>query len=178
MIAISGGHYPAKRGASDGAGFSEYPETMLWAKTIVDAINITNPGMAVLVPTGTLGEKVRFINRLEGVKIAAEIHFNAAPTNRPVRGSETLYCPGSKTGKYIAEKVQDTLGSLLPPSRGIKEGWYQMDPSKGIDYFLKATKCPAVILEPEFVVNKEAILLFRVPVCKSLARIFVRLVLH
>ena len=35
--------------------------------------------------------------------------------------------------------------------RGAKAGWYQMNPSKGADYFLKATNATALIIEPEFI---------------------------
>jgi hypothetical protein len=41
--------------------------------------------------------------------------------------------------------------------RGAKEGWYQMNPQKGPDYFLKATNCTALILEPEFIEHRDRI---------------------
>ena len=80
--------------------------------------------------------------------------FNAATDSRGTnvgRGSETLYYPGSDKGKALAEACQSALEELFPPNRGAKEGYYRMDPARGPDFFLAKTKCPAVIVEPEFV---------------------------
>jgi hypothetical protein len=49
------------------------------------------------------------------------------------------------------------LAENFPPSRGIKEGWYRMNKENGPDFFLDKSKCPAVILEPEFVHRSELI---------------------
>ena len=99
---------------------------------------------------------------------ALEIHFNSAAVPG-VKGSETLYAPGSQRGSKIARIVQCHLAKQYPPNRGIKEGWYRMDrpgvidyagDTEGdeiIDYFLRKTKCPALIVEPEFIQNHRKI---------------------
>jgi N-acetylmuramoyl-L-alanine amidase len=161
MILISAGHNAGAVGATF-QGFSEYPNTAIWAFEIVKRLNaMCIP--AKLVPSSTLGKKVQFINdfdvRGEAVWLAAEIHFNAGGG----QGTETLYYPGSKKGKQYAEEVQRLLWPVFGKNRGVKEGWYKMDApgvkehpndvegDEFIDYFLRKTHCPALIIEPEFV---------------------------
>lgn len=150
MIFLSAGHYPSKPGASF-ERFIEHDEAIIW----VHKIEALCDEEVVTVPTGVLKEKVAFINeRVMDGDCAVEIHFNAARNaeGQPIgRGSETLYYPGSEPGKVLAEKFQKVLGEIFPPDRGVKEGWYRMDPSRGADFFLAKTKCPAIIIEPEFV---------------------------
>lgn len=157
MIFISAGHHPAAPGAKWDR-FIEHDEACIWAKYMTDKIGLKS----TLVPTGILQSKVDFINaRLLNGDIAIEIHFNAARDkhNEPIgRGCETLYYPGSTKGKHIAQLCQDALSLSFPPSRGIKEGWYRMDPKRGPDFFLARTRCPAVIIEPEFVHHSELII--------------------
>jgi hypothetical protein len=128
---------------------------------------------AMLVPTGILKNKVNFINgRIMNGDVAIEIHFNAARDvdNNPVgHGCETLYYPGSVRGKLLAEKCQEALSSIYLPDRGVKEGWYRMNPDNGPDFFLAKTKCAAVIIEPEFVHRSEIITSVRDEAIVSLA---------
>jgi N-acetylmuramoyl-L-alanine amidase len=184
MIALSAGHWERARGAKNKTGFYEYPETMLWARKIHDILqsDIFNID-AVLVPAENLGAKVKFINdfvRSGGVNLAVEIHFNSAPGGKG-RGSETLYHPGSHAGKQSALIVQSALGSILPPNRGAKEGWYMMD-RPGIkdypddkegdetpDYFLAKTRCPALIIEPAFIQRQMVIEDMRDIACEVIA---------
>ena len=157
MIFVSAGHHPAAPGATH-ERFTEYDEAIIWAEKLVELLG--DEGM--LVPTGVLQSKVDYINsRLINGDIALEIHFNAAADGdgNPVgRGSETLYYPGSAKGEALATAVQAALADVFPPDRGVKEGWYRMDPNRGPDFFLKRTKCPAVILEPEFVHRNDIII--------------------
>jgi N-acetylmuramoyl-L-alanine amidase len=157
MIFISAGHHPAAPGAKWDR-FIEHDEASIW--TTIMATKLGESGS--LVPTGTLQSKVDFINtRIMNGDIAIEIHFNAArdADNKPVgRGCETLYYPGSEKGKAIALLCQEALAEVFPPDRGAKEGWYRMDPERGPDFFLARTKCPAVIVEPEFVHRSELII--------------------
>jgi len=150
MIFISAGHHPTKPGAKYDR-FIEHDEACVWVDIIVHKLD----GKAIAVPTGFLKDKVEFINsRLMNGDIAVEVHFNAAVDadgKNVGRGCETLYYPGSVDGQRLAEKCQEALEDAFPPSRGIKEGWYRMDPKRGPDFFLARTKCPAVIIEPEFV---------------------------
>lgn len=184
MIAISAGHWERARGAKNKTGFYEYPETMLWARKIHDLLMSDLHNIAaVLVPAENLAAKVKFINDFVSagkVKLVVEIHFNSAPGGKG-RGSETLYHPGSYAGKQAAGIVQSALGSILPPNRGAKEGWYKMD-RPGIqdypgdkdgdetpDYFLAKTRCPALIIEPAFIQRQMVIEDMRDIACEVIA---------
>jgi len=149
MIFISAGHHPAKPGATF-QRFIEHDEAVIWSELLYDTIGTG----ASLVPPGTLQAKVDFINaRILNGDIAIEVHFNSAKANgqHVGRGCETLYYPGSEKGEKLATAAQAALAEVFPPSRGVKEGYYRMDPSRGADFFLARTKCPAIIIEPEFV---------------------------
>ncbi len=156
MIFISAGHHPAAPGATFDR-FIEHDEAIIWAEQMADKLGLDS----TLVPVGTLSQKVSYINaRIMDGDVAIEIHFNAArdADNEPIgRGCETLYYPGSERGEHLATQCQDALALAFPPDRGIKEGWYRMDPKRGADFFLARTKCPAVILEPEFVHRSDLI---------------------
>ena len=182
MIAISGGHWDRARGAKNETGFSEYPETMEWARLIHDILRKKEVDV-VLVPGEPLQTKIDFIN--EGVRqgeidLAVEIHFNSSPGGRG-RGSETLYCPGSVEGERIADLVQGSLGSIMAPNRGVKQGWYRMDRPGIVDYdgdidgdehpdaFLYRTRCPAIIIEPEFIQRESVVRDMRTIACEVIA---------
>lgn len=167
-IAISAGHNPNAKGAHNGEGFNEYDEAIKWVAELDALFKATQVVEVVLVPTGSLTSKIRFINEQVGLKLAIEIHFNSCASTR-VKGSETLFCPGSRRGKKAATIIQRAVASIMPPNRGVKEGWYRMDRpgvndyagdidgDESIDAFLIRTKCPALILEPEFIQNKSTI---------------------
>ena len=161
-ILVSAGHYPARPGARMG-DFVEHFEAVTWRDLLVAELG----DIAAPVPVGVLREKVAHINAA-GATLAVEIHFNDAWRDRNGdgtvddgehvgRGSETLYYPGSDEGLALAEAVQAELSAVFPPNRGAKEGWYRMDPKFGPDFFLAKTRCPSVIIEPEFVANAETI---------------------
>jgi hypothetical protein len=163
MIFISAGHYPASPGAKYDR-FIEHDEASIWADMLVHKLNASSkvPELnAILVPTGILKSKIDFINnRIMNGDVAIELHFNAAVNAKGEnvgRGSETLHYPGSEKGMKLAQLCQDVLAENFPPSRGIKEGWYRMNKENGPDFFLDKSKCPAVILEPEFVHRSELI---------------------
>jgi hypothetical protein len=170
MILISAGHHPDKKGACFG-DFCEHDEAKIWVSFI--AHHLGHTGM--VVPTGTLKNKVQFINDMAVQNdIAVEIHFNAAVNSKGEnvgRGSETLYYPTSTRGRQIAEKIQSRLGAIYTPDRGAKEGWYRMNRAFGPDYFLQRTKCAAVIVEPDFIHRKEIIQSHRDEACKTLAEV-------
>lgn len=167
MIFISAGHYPSAPGAK-WERFIEHDEAVIWADELVAAID-----RAMRVPAGVLKDKVQFINeRTMNGDIAVEVHFNAArdSNNNPIgRGSETLYYPGSYKGQQLAELCQASLEKFYPPNRGAKEGWYRMNPDNGPDFFLAKTKCPAVIIEPEFVHRADIIHQYRDRAIEDLA---------
>jgi len=172
MILISAGHHKKAKGATFGK-FNEYDLAVAWADNIVYILNHGGDKRCIRVPNGTLKEKTYFINAVPEKNIAVEIHFNSAQmwkdqnANGVVddgemvhvgRGSETLYYAGSKKGKKAAEMMQDALSKVFPPNRGAKEGWYQMNPAKGMDYFLAKTNCVSLIIEPEFIDNIETLI--------------------
>jgi len=180
MIFISAGHHKNAQGAKF-KEYSEYFFTSPWADFIAELLE----GEAVRVPNGTLKDKVNFINET-AVKgdLAIEIHFNSAKLWRDGnangviddgemvhvgRGSETLYYPSSITGKEAALTVQSALGSLMKPNRGVKEGWYQMNKSKGADFFLTRTRCTSLIIEPEFIDNVLKIQTNKIDACHVIA---------
>jgi N-acetylmuramoyl-L-alanine amidase len=165
MIYVSAGHYPAKKGATF-EDFAEYDEALIWADLITAHLGADG----VRVPTGVLKDKVNFINKGLAT-MAIEIHFNSAINagQHVGQGSETLYYPGSKTGKVLAERIQTVLAKYFPPNRGAKEGWYKMNQINGPDFFLAKTACPSIIIEPEFVHRKDLIRSKRGEVCKHLA---------
>lgn len=169
MIFISAGHHRNAQGAK----FNDVTEYQISTKW-VDRIESILTKSCIRVPDGVLREKVEFINigcaAFDGKHIAAEIHFNSAKiwkdqnANGVIddgemvnigKGSETLYYPASKTGIAAATIMQRELSKVFEPDRGIKEGWYQMNKSKGVDFFLKRTACTSLIIEPEFIDNTE-----------------------
>lgn len=169
MIAVSAGHNPNACGAGDN-GFFEYPETQRWANLIYQ--NLRDAGVdARLIPAEDLTAKVQVVNGFfdhGDIKLAIEVHFNSCPGGG-ASGCETLFCPGSSKGIKLASIIQRKMATLMRPDRGTKEGWYKMD-RPGIvdydgdvdgdehpDYFLKATKCTAVVIEPEFIQDRQKI---------------------
>lgn len=154
VIAISAGHHSAARGAEHN-GLSEWPLTKQCADELY--LLLSRHCLPLIVPSGKLTTKVTWVNALPQCDLALEIHFNAAATPGAV-GSETLYCPGSLTSKAAAEIIQRHLGAVATPDRGVKEGWYQGKKGGAIDYFLKATNCPAVIVEPFFIYDPKLLI--------------------
>lgn len=171
MIIVTPGHYASAVGAKNADNFTEYPETKEWARKLYQAIG----DRAIYVGSQTLSRKVEAINelcKLNDVKVAIEVHFNAAKNAQGEfvgRGCETLYHPGSVRGKQLAELVQPILANHFPPSRGVKEGWYQRRKTNGPLYFLEKTACPAIIIEPEFIQFASKIQDCRTDCCDELA---------
>jgi N-acetylmuramoyl-L-alanine amidase len=167
-IFVSAGHHAEKQGAHHG-WFYEYPEAIHWQHLLVEKLR----GHGDTVPLGYLRQKVAYVNDHGGTRdLAVEVHFNAAVDHHgnPVgEGSETLYYPGSQQGQAAAEAVQDRLGEVLSPSRGIKEGWYRGDPDKGPIFFLARVPMPALIIEPEFVHRHGRVEELREEACEAIA---------
>ena len=165
MILVSAGHHAAAQGAR-AHGRTEWPEAMRWQEDILHTLG----HRAGPVPTGLMRDKVKFINQ-SGPDLAIEIHFNSAKVGgkHVGRGSETLYKPGNDRSKHAATIIQAYLGDVFPPNRGAKEGWYRMDRpgvtdyqgdvegDEKIDYFLRETNCPSIIIEPEFIHRHDVI---------------------
>lgn len=171
MILLSAGHYPESPGACFGT-FCEHAEAVEWVNRI--AFYLRHQIAVQVIPTGPLSEKVRTINdihRLTPAALAVEVHFNSA--GGMGAGSETLYCPPllssqPNIGMMAARIVQDAMGTIMSPNRGIKEGWYRQDKPGHVDYpgdvdgnekpdyFLMCAPI-ALILEPEFIHRRDLI---------------------
>lgn len=180
MIFISAGHYPERPGACFGS-FCEHSEAVLWTKEIQEYLK--SQGVeSMLVPVGIIRTKVEFINS-QNPEFAIEVHFNSFKVwedandddlitedelHHAGSGCETLYYPGSEKGAILAHNIQTELKQHFKPDRGIKEGWYRMNPKNGADYFLKKTICTAVIVEPAFIHNKIQIQAKRQEACISI----------
>lgn len=186
IVMLSAGHYPQSPGACwppEGPDrFCEYPEAARWVGQIAVLVREQYP--VVEVPTGPLEQKVRWMNEYKvpqdhKVVIAAEIHFNSNEQRRG-SGCEVLYYPGSVAGRRAAEAVQRKL-VLLYRDRGIKEGWYRQDAPGRVDYagdvegdervlkFLTPPRFPSIIIEPEFIFNRDVIEHTRPEACRLIA---------
>lgn len=174
MIFISAGHHAAAKGAAFG-DFVEYDEALIWQSLIIHHIaNAPCAPHVMPVPSGVLREKTRFINSWSQLQndVAVEIHFNSAVNadgEHVGRGSETLYYPESERGKRLALDVQAALSPIFQPDRGAKAGYYRMDSTRGVDWFLEKTKCTAIIIEPDFVQRAEFIRANREAGCVAIA---------
>lgn len=168
MILLSAGHHQLMKGASF-EGFNEHDEALKWVSLIAHHM----ASDCMVIPAGTLKNKIEFINEVKSGTLAVEIHFNAAINSLGEHigsGCETLHYPTSSIGRKLAQDVQKTLSNYFQPDRGVKEGWYRMNPENGPDFFLARTKMPAIIIEPEFIHNKKQIIEMREQCCISLAK--------
>ncbi len=179
VVALSAGHYPSKPGASN-KYIVEHHEAAIWVDEL--ARELSKTFAAIVVPTGSLTSKVKFINMPSlAVDLALEIHFNACG-GCGASGCETLYMPNSDLGLAAAAVIQKHLAPAMGnKDRGAKEGWYKtdkpgkvdypgdLDGDEVVDYFLRATKPVALIIEPEFIDHYELIWARRNVACKALA---------
>lgn len=176
MILLSAGHYPLRPGANY-KSFCEHDEAVRW----VESIGRYLESEYGVVPTGKLRQKVAFINRRDPI-CAIEVHFNSAIKLQDIdgdgikdivnvgNGALSLYCPGSIKGKQLASLMQSAMETIFKRHwDGVMEGYYRMDKRNGVDFFLRRTSCPAVIIEPEFIHHKDLIQSNREEVCRLLA---------
>ncbi|MDF1860820.1 MAG: N-acetylmuramoyl-L-alanine amidase [Verrucomicrobiales bacterium] len=91
-----------------------------------------------------LGDRAEKANSQAGT-IFVSVHFNAH-TDRSISGTETLYWPGSDSGRELASYVQSELGRrLVTRNRGFKPKRLKV---------LEKTKCTAVLIECGFISNR------------------------
>ncbi len=165
MFYISAGHHAKAQGASNGI-HTEFMEAIKWQAKIIQYLDDFGLESRV-VPNAKLKDKVDYINDGDPT-YAIEVHMNG---NMPYSGCETLYYPGSDRGYLLASCIQDNLHIACGNrDRGVAEGWHKRDPKNGPNFFLKNTKCPAVIVEPEFISNWDAIQEMRDRACYHIAR--------
>lgn len=171
-IILTGGHHVNRQGATHN-GNSEFPETRVWADTIFRYLHELGVS-ATVVGCAPLASKVIVINNTvkhaELECLAISVHFNSSAKGK-ARGYETLHYPDSEKGIELAEVCQKAMGTVMRgKDRGIKVGYYKMKEENGVDYFLRATHCPAVIIEPEFIQAFDQIEELRDDCCKAIAQ--------
>jgi len=165
MILLSAGHNPQLKGACNGS-LCEWDIATEWIKLIHEMIEEIIP--CKIVPTGTIISKVKYINSIPECKLAMELHFNS---NVNAKGSECLHHPNSEGGKEVCELILQEFEdqNIFQPNRGAKVGYYRMDPQQLVDYFLRKTKPVALIVEPQFISQKDDISLNTYDGCRSIA---------
>ena len=197
MIYISAGHHQTFKGARH-LDFWEYDEALLWRDEIVGNLGVN--GRAVAAPPSDLVfltedqlkdpkacrrvetdarlYKLSQINKAEDARLAVEVHFNSLDTTKTLpseRGCLTYYYPGSQSGRRMAQQVQEVQRQFFAPDLGAHEGYVQMNKSMGVIWFLALTKCPALIIEPQFIDRKEDIQAKRHDCCVALANVFLEM---
>lgn len=198
VIFISAGHFPQQPGAVYD-GFVEHDEAMIWARRIVELLGadsmlvptgVLKAKVAFInarnVP-GSVCMEIHFNDAVRWRDKNADGKVTDDELEHVGEGAETLYCPGSEPGKRLALAVQQSIEHLFPykwtdhnrngiqerdelTGRGVKEGWYRMDKSKGPDFILAKTVCPTVIVEPEFVQRRDRIIANREAACAAMAQ--------
>lgn len=159
-IAILSGHNQYNPGATAG-GYSEFDFTPSWARKTFEMVNKKlDDSIAMLINSyqhPNLEDKKEMIDKIDAL-FAIEIHFNS---NVNAKGSETLHYPNSEKGMKLANCIQEEFerSNIFQPNRGIKVGHYWNNGEQdGILYLLRSTKCPTVIVEPDFMSNYENII--------------------
>ena len=165
-IALSAGHYPTKPGATN----QKY--TLTEHAEAVKIINHLHAKLAakrynVVLISGTLKEKVASINAAN-CGLAIELHFNADDDHTDPqdkddlrgRGCMVMYVPNSAVRKQQADVMSNSIAQYMGQRNlGGREGWYWGNVTESwqkptsVDYFLKATNCPAFIIEPGYIDN-------------------------
>lgn len=196
-IFVSAGHYPQKPGAVF-EGFVEHDEAVNWAQRVAELlgddavlvpIGVLKDKVAFInarCAPGDICVEIHFNDAVKWRDKNADGVATPDEMEHVGEGAETLYCPGNEAGQKLAAAVQDSVEHLFPfkwtdrnrnglqekdelTGRGIKEGWYRMDPANGPDFILAKTNCTTVIVEPEFVQRKDRILQNREAACAALA---------
>lgn len=193
-VVLTAGHDPKEHGAvfldTDGSPlFVEHFEARAWVQRIALEFKALGGEPLILgenrLDLEALARTIEWVNRLSPrAEAAVEIHFNDckdANGKHVGRGCETLYAPGSKVGKPLAEALVNAIAPMFAPNRGAHDGWLRGDRPGVIDYpgdhdgderlaaYLIQTNCPAVIVEPDFVVNHANIRAHRAAACKAIA---------
>jgi N-acetylmuramoyl-L-alanine amidase len=170
VVAISAGHSEDNPGAFNHIlGLEEHNEAN---KIVFLFRDIVCEEWEVIIPSGSLEEKAEFINEYSP-DIAIDLHFNSFKDPK-VGGTEVLYEKSDKSGKLLAQHIQDSLLYHLGlRDRKIKACVYRDGKVVEKWKFLSLIYRPSVIVEPLFLSNaKEAELLlnlnFRIKIAFAL----------
>lgn len=166
-VAVVVGHDSVSQGARAVDGVREWTWNSPLANQVAHELERRGRKAAVFLrPTeGTYEQRMR---KLAGAitasqaRVAVELHFNA---NGGSRGSTiVLHWPGSERGRKLAEGMAPAAAAAIAPNRrhltlAQARSWAhaedldgdgRVDPAGPPLYFLKLTRCPAVILESHF----------------------------
>ena len=145
-ICVNAGHFVGvDSGAVGQKGTQEACVNKIIAIQVVEKLKSKGHNV-ILVTDKSLSNVVKASNDF-GADYFVSIHCNSA-TNKQARGTETFYWKGNAKGKKLAKAINDEIVSTLSTrDRGIKENT--------TFYVVKYTKCPAVLVECEFISNLE-----------------------
>jgi len=160
-IAIDCGHNPP---GDLGSTSSEYKlAEFVEAHRIVSYVyrELYEKGFQIVNFAERLKTKVQIVNKSKP-DIAIEVHLNSCSDVKQ-RGALCMYYPSQKSrdlARFILKEIGNVsavgiIGSALIKKRGVYVGNFRLDPSYPILYFLRKTKCPAVVVEPLFLSNTE-----------------------
>ena len=151
-IAVSAGHYPPKDLGCTKDNVVEYFKNCEVANSLQEILY--HKGHTIYNPTGSIKSKVDKINTFYKPDIAIEIHHNANK-DKKIRGAEIIYHPTSARGEFLSYCIAETIHANGYDSRGIFEGYYRYDKSKGYYYFTSHTRCLALIIECAYMTNAD-----------------------
>ncbi len=97
-------------------------------------------------------EKIPFINS-RNAELSIEIHHNANASEK-FRGAEVIYHPNSKRGKKAAKIMLEAIKDEGFEIRGIFEGYYRYNKSKGFYAFTAKIWKPSIIVECCYLTNQ------------------------
>ena len=141
IIAISAGHHPISPG-NRYKNTTEHAEAVIWAAYIADYLD----EFGVQVPACTTKGRLEYLNTLgNNLTLAVEIHFDEPNDNNIAR---ILYAPGNDKAIKAAIIIQEALISSLGCDCKAEEGWYKGDINRGVDFFIRRSPVPALIIVP------------------------------
>lgn len=157
IIVVDPGHGGIDGGSEGSGGTQEKHITLEVSKRL--AAMLGQAGAIVLLtrecdmwladPDAPHKKRSDLINRVDianrnNADVFISIHVNSFIYSRGQRGAQTFSQPGSEEGKVLSQFIQNDLASVL--------GNTKRKP-KEIDYFIRHSKVPAVIVELGFISN-------------------------
>ncbi len=159
VIVIDPGHGGKDRGAQSEKGTLEKNINLEVSKRLAGILK--QAGASVILtretdiwladPNASHKKRSDLLNRVEIANRAKahafiSIHTNSYPLDRSQRGAQVFSQPGSEEGLLLAESVQSELTRLLKNTHR---------QPKQIDYFIRHSNVPAVIIEIGFLSNQK-----------------------
>ncbi len=156
IIVIDPGHGGKDRGAQSKNGTLEKDINLEVSKRL--AFMLGQAGAAVIMtreadvwlanPDAPHKKRSDLLNRVniannKGADVFISIHANSFPADPSKRGAQVFSQPGSEEGKLLAQCIHGELKRLLDTVRNPKQ----------IDFFIRNSKVPAVIVEMGFLSN-------------------------